>query len=809
MKITKKILLSFAVSMLFLMVAMFMPNNVSASNGEETYEYLDLSEYILQAGGLGYLNEQQEEGSSEIKQYLSSEGQTVESIIYEGIKNREEIIDVSSCNLTKADLSKVYWKVIDLNPELFFARATMYYYQSNGYVTRIQPGYDPDYTEEHSKAYEERVEEILSGVDDSWSDIQKVLYLHDYLVTNVEYDKTYSNYNAYNALVEGSSVCNGYALATVCLLKNVGVNVDVITSEELNHAWNMVELDGEYFYIDATWDDPTNTGETYCKHTNFMVDEAGLVAVGHDSTDWVSKSSGSITYGNIETSSRYMDYFWADMITAIPMIDTKAGYISEGELNVFDFSDSTVDNYDRNVGKWYVFGSNSSYYSRDYCALVAAEDAFYYTTHQDIYRMDLDGTGTKVYSLSSDELTQGYIYGLTASGRKLTYILQTEPHGDVVYSGTYRISTPIDNFITVMYQQCLVREPSEVELEEWSNRLKNGEVSGAEFVEEIIFCREFFVRNLSNVAFMDVLYNAVLNKEADNDEKSEWVALLDARDLTRSQVTKSFVESSEFSAICSSCGIECGTYDASIAPLELFVDRFYTICLGRNPDQGGLYNWVNNLNNQYMSGADIAKTFVFSTEVISKNLSNEAFMDLMYRTMMGREADAGGKSGWVNKLDTGSMTRSQIAKNFVESAEFNNICSNYGIVCGTYDASIVPLEKFVNRFYSLCLERNSDQSGIYYWVNCLKNKTISGAKIAEQFFCGAEFVNKNVADEKYIEILYNVLMGRASDEGGRNNWVSLLQNGYVTRWEVMNNFIISNEFTGICEKYGIERGSLN
>ncbi len=246
----------------------------------------------------------------------------------------------------------------------------------------------------------------------------------------------------------------------------------------------------------------------------------------------------------------------------------------------------------------------------------------------------------------------------------------------------------------------------------------------------------------------------------------------------------------------------------TLSPVEAFVSRMYQQCLSRDPDQNGLEGWVSQLEGGYMNGAQIAEQFVFSNEMLKKNLSNEEFVNVLYRAMMGREADVAGRTGWVNELNNGYLTRSQVTKAFVESTEFTNICSEYGIVRGDYDASVAPIEHFVTRFYTLCLERDPDQEGMYGWVNNLKHQYMNGAQIAEAFIFSDEFVGKNVSDEKYVELLYNTLLGRPSDENGKKGWVGELQGGYMTRRGMMKAFIDSIEFGDICEEYGITRGTV-
>lgn len=253
----------------------------------------------------------------------------------------------------------------------------------------------------------------------------------------------------------------------------------------------------------------------------------------------------------------------------------------------------------------------------------------------------------------------------------------------LTYKDTKKIS-PVEAFVTRMYQQCLSRKPDQTGLEGWVGQLEGGHMNGAQIAEQFVFSNEMLRKNLSNGDFVDVLYRSMMGREADVNGKNGWVGQLNNGNMSRSQVTKAFVESKEFTNICTSYGIIRGNYDASMAPIEKFVTRFYTLCLNRpNPDQVGLYGWVGQLKGKHMNGAQIADAFFFSKEYVEKNTSNKVYVTTLYRTLMGREPDAGGLSGWVSQLERNYMTREAVMKAFIESPEFSKICVSYGIERGS------------------------------------------------------------------------------------------------------------------------------
>lgn len=84
-------------------------------------------------------------------------------------------------------------------------------------------------------------------------DYETALWLHDWLTYNADYDQTYGHYHADGVLCGGYGVCDSYAKAYYLLLKEAGIGVDRINN--IDHAWNVVELGGEWYYVDCTWDD--------------------------------------------------------------------------------------------------------------------------------------------------------------------------------------------------------------------------------------------------------------------------------------------------------------------------------------------------------------------------------------------------------------------------------------------------------------------------------------------------------------------------------------------------------------------------
>ncbi len=184
------------------------------------------------------------------------------------MEKREASVDLSGYQITESDWGRIWPNVADHNPDLFYMLMATYYKNTQGIIQRVDFTYNPAYNEAHVAAYKAAIQQVLDEVirsSGSMTDEQKALALHDYLIQHMEYDQTansnpgFEKRNAYEALVNGIGVCQGYTLAYAALLKEVGIEVDFCESgtDKMNHIWNYVKLNGNWYHVDLTYDDST------------------------------------------------------------------------------------------------------------------------------------------------------------------------------------------------------------------------------------------------------------------------------------------------------------------------------------------------------------------------------------------------------------------------------------------------------------------------------------------------------------------------------------------------------------------------
>ena len=117
-----------------------------------------------------------------------------------------------------------------------------------------------------------------------------------------------------------------------------------------------------------------------------------------------------------------------------------------------------------------------------------------------------------------------------------------------------------------------------------------------------------------------------------------------------------------------------------------------------------------------------------------------------------------------------------------------------------------PVQAFVVRLYHNILGREADSNGVAAWTNVLKSGKEQGAKVAQGFIESKEFQSRKISDTEYIKLLYVTFLDRSADNAGLNAWKNVLNSG-LSRMHVFRGFAESQEFTRICQAYGIQRGN--
>ncbi|MET3209127.1 UNVERIFIED_CONTAM: L-amino acid N-acyltransferase YncA [Paenibacillus sp. PvR008] len=115
-------------------------------------------------------------------------------------------------------------------------------------------------TKEQTAYVDSTVKAVLGDIiTKRMTDHEKVKAIHDWIVVRLKYDETQQKYTAYDGLKTGSTVCQGYSLLAYKMLERAGITNRIVEGRAGGqlHAWNLILLDGHWYHMDTTWDDPT------------------------------------------------------------------------------------------------------------------------------------------------------------------------------------------------------------------------------------------------------------------------------------------------------------------------------------------------------------------------------------------------------------------------------------------------------------------------------------------------------------------------------------------------------------------------
>ena len=200
---------------------------------------------------------------------LSQDEKTAYLTLYYGFVEYDDSIRME---VQEEDLKDVFTAVLYDNPDMFWVD-----YEYDYMVYSDSVAFSPKYrlTEDEVKTMQDsvndKIDEIMTEVNKLDSDYEKELYIHDYIIENTEYDiSTLEKMGdtVHSVLVSGKSICEGYARTVQILLDKLGIENYLVTGdtesdgEILPHMWNIVNIDGDNYHLDVTWDDLNDEFDT-------------------------------------------------------------------------------------------------------------------------------------------------------------------------------------------------------------------------------------------------------------------------------------------------------------------------------------------------------------------------------------------------------------------------------------------------------------------------------------------------------------------------------------------------------------------
>lgn len=236
-------------------------------------------------------------------------------------------------SITVDDFWTVYYAVLADHPEIFWIGTSAQVEESA--LTGKVVTYDFEVTvpmesrASMRESLENAADECILQISPEASTYEKIKYVYEYLIRMVEYNSgSQDSQNIQSALLYHSSVCAGYSKAFEYILHRMGLFCTYITGKIQgggDHGWNMVRIDGEYYYVDVTWGDPVFANQMDGAGTDDVINynylcctESDLFKthVPGDSVELPSCTSDAYNYYKL--NGYYYEYFdWDTIYSAL------------------------------------------------------------------------------------------------------------------------------------------------------------------------------------------------------------------------------------------------------------------------------------------------------------------------------------------------------------------------------------------------------------------------------------------------------------------------------------------------------------
>ena len=290
-----------------------------------------------------------------------------------------------------------------------------------------------DETKKYFDAVDQEVSSIISLISPSMDDVMKALTIHDYFANYCKYQIDGFDDDSFRSggiIYRKEGVCQAYAYAYQYILNQFGIECYIVSSDSMNHAWNIVEINRRYYHVDVTWDDPVLDEFGRVGHQYFLLSDEEIKNKNHHDWDRTDLKCDD---------KKYDVYYWNNVTSPI---------VYDGE-NIFFARDDGI--YRRNSktqnetlikksDRWKVLGSTNGYWGGNFSGLFMKNHKLYYNSSTQIRCMDENGENDK--EIYTPDTSEGYVYGIRYNNNYIEYAIQKEPL--VEEQVLFRVAMPVD-----------------------------------------------------------------------------------------------------------------------------------------------------------------------------------------------------------------------------------------------------------------------------------------------------------------------------------------------------------------------------
>lgn len=281
-------------------------------------------------------------------------------------------------------------------------------------------------TEEYFAFVDEEIEKIKDVVEEGKDAETKALILHDYIAKTYAYDEEFiyanansrQSYSSGGLFINGIGVCQAYAYLYMYIMNMFEIPCMTVSSDEMVHMWNMIQLNGKYYHVDITWDDPTPDMLGYVSHEHFLLSDDEIQGMEKPHHGW---DSDGIKCPSAYPAERT---YWNGMTTPVLVEDGKRYVAKDMKLVEVDLKNGNERELYSFSG-WKVW-NRPGYYPMVFSGMELIDDCLYFNTDEGVYRIDLrqpKADATCVFE--RPDSVGAYIYGMQIKDGEIWYFVRT------------------------------------------------------------------------------------------------------------------------------------------------------------------------------------------------------------------------------------------------------------------------------------------------------------------------------------------------------------------------------------------------
>lgn len=289
----------------------------------------------------------------------------------------------------------------------------------------------------------------------------------------------------------------------------------------------------------------------------------------------------------------------------------------------------------------------------------------------------------------------------------------------------------LDKFLDNVYETMLNRESDLDGKAYWNEKILSGDTGILDFLNQILSQEEFENLEISSEDFINKSYNLLMNREPDDEGLNYWIEELGREHNKQKQLKliNSMAHSEEFMGKINELGIILKKFEQKpseiVTPeqdsdLDIFIKNSYEYILGRRYDDEGLKYWKDQLTSKNKGALDLINQFLSLEEFKTRKLSDQQFIEIIYKVLFDREAEKDGLNYWnsIYQKDKSSNRMVNLVLNIADDKEFLSKIKDMNVILKKVDT---------NLFYSELLTPKNN-------VRAITSKQLSEIKKDMTFF---------------------------------------------------------------------------